>query len=261
MGNNPEGRRRRKPLIAGNWKCFKTVAQGRELVRELKNSTAFVSDVDIVVAPPFTALAAVGEELSGSGIGVAAQNVHWEPPGAWTGEIAAEQLLDAGCEYAIVGHSERRQLFGETSDTVNRRLRRCLEIGLVPILCTGEVQHERESGLAKEVILGDLGACLDGLTASELSRMIIAYEPVWAIGTGLTATPETAQEVHRWIRSWIAREYSPQVSTTVRILYGGSVKPDNASDLMQQKDIDGALVGGASLDAESFLGIVKFEPR
>ncbi len=249
----------RKPLIAGNWKCFKTVAQGRQLVRELRNGAGVVSDVDIVVAPPFTALAAVGEELSGSGIGLAAQNVHWEPQGAWTGEIAAEQLLDVGCGYAIIGHSERRQFFGETPGSVNQRLRRCLETNLIPIVCTGEIQSTRELGQAKEIILGDLAVCLDGLTASQLSRMIIAYEPVWAIGTGLTATPEIAQEVHHWIRSWTAREYSPQLSRAVRILYGGSVKPDNVSDLMRQEDIDGALVGGASLDAKSFLGIVQFE--
>ena len=186
----------------------------------------------------------MGAELSGSGIGLAAQNVHWEAQGAWTGEIAAEQLLDVGCGYAIIGHSERRQFFGETSGTVNRRLRRCLETNLIPIVCTWETQDERESGQAKEVILGDLASCLDGLTASDLSRMIIAYEPIWAIGTGLTATPEIAQEVHQWIRSWTAREYSPQLSSSVRILYGGSVKPDNASDLMRQEDIDGALVEG-----------------
>ena len=249
----------RKPLIAGNWKCFKTIAEGRRLARELRSGAANVSDVDIMVAPPFTALAAVAEELSGSGIGLAAQNVHWEPPGAWTGEIAAEQLLDVGCQYAIIGHSERRQFFGETSGTVNRRLRRCLETNLIPIVCTGETQDQRQAGRAKEVILGDLAGCLDGLTASQLSRMIIAYEPLWAIGTGLTATPEIAQQVHQWIRSWTASEYSSQLSGAVRILYGGSVKPDNASDLMGQEDIDGALIGGASLDSKTFLGIVQFE--
>ena len=249
----------RKPLVAGNWKCFKTVAEGRQLAREIRDGATEVSDVDVVVAPPFTGLAAVGEELSGSGIGLAGQGVHWEPQGAWTGEIAAEQLLDVGCGYVILGHSERRQFFGETSGTVNRRLRRCLETNLIPIVCTGETQKERQSGQAKEVILGDLAGCLDGLTASQLSRMIIAYEPLWAIGTGLTATPETAQQVHEWIRSWTASEYSPQLSGSVRILYGGSVKPDNASDLMGQEDIDGALVGGASLDSKTFLGIVQFE--
>ncbi len=249
----------RKPLIVGNWKCFKTVAEGRQLARGLRNGAAGVSDVDVVVAPPFTALAAVGEELSGSEIGLAAQSVHWEPQGAWTGEIAAEQLLDVGCGYVILGHSERRQFFGETSRTVNRRLRRCLETSLAPIVCSGETQDQRASGQAKEVILGDLEGCLDGLTAPELSRMIIAYEPLWAIGTGLTATPEVAQQVHEWIRSWTASEYSPQVSSRVRILYGGSVKPDNVSDLMGQEDIDGALVGGASLDSKTFLGIVQFK--
>ena len=249
----------RNPLIVGNWKCFKTVGEGRQLAREIRDGATDISDVDIVVAPPHTGLAAVGEELSGADIGLAAQNVHWEPPGAWTGEIAAEQLLDVGCGYVIIGHSERRQFFGETPGTVNRRLRRCLEMNLIPIVCTGETQQERESGQAKEVILGDLAGCLNGLTASQLSRMIIAYEPLWAIGTGLTATPEMAQQVHEWIRSWTASEYSPQLSSRVRILYGGSVKPDNASDLMGQEDIDGALVGGASLDSKTFLGIVQFE--
>ena len=247
----------RKPLIAGNWKCFKTLAEARLLARAVRKGR--VSTVDMLVAPPFTALAAVAEELAGCPIGMAGQNVHWAPPGAWTGEIAAEQLLDAGCRYALVGHSERRQFFGETAETVNRRLRRCLETDLAPILCTGESRDERQSGQAKEIILRDLAGCLEGLTASGVSRIIVAYEPVWAIGTGLTATPETAQEVHAWIRGWFNSEYSSQLSSRLRILCGGSVKSDNAAELMAQPDIDGALVGGASLDAESFLGIANFE--
>ena len=247
----------RRPLIAGNWKCFKTLGEARLLAREVRDGR--VSTVDMLVAPPFTALAAVAKELSGCPVAVAGQNVHWEPQGSWTGEIAAEQLLEAGCEYVIVGHSERRQFFGETAETINQRLRRCLETGLIPILCTGESHEERQSGQAKEVILRDLRVCLDGLTASGVSRIIVAYEPVWAIGTGLTATPETAQEVHAWIRRWFDREHSSQLSSRLRILYGGSVKAENAADLMGQPDIDGALVGGASLDAKSFLGIACFE--
>ena len=247
----------RKPLIAGNWKCFKTLSEAMLLVRKVRKGC--VSSVDILVAPPFTVLYAVSRELQGSPIEVAGQNVHWEAQGAWTGEISAEQLLDAGCKYAIVGHSERRQYFGETPGTVNNRLHRCFETDLIPILCIGESLKERESGQAKDRILRDLGHCLKGLTAFCVSRMIVAYEPVWAIGTGLTATPEIAQKAHFWIRDWFNGKYSSEISNGLRILYGGSVNPDNIADLMKQPDIDGVLVGGASLDAKSFLKIIHYE--
>lgn len=251
----------RIPFIVGNWKCFKTIEEARLLVRQIREGFGDESEVDVVVAPPYTALAVVAGELAGSPVQMAGQNVHWEAQGAWTGEICTEQLLDVGCQYAIVGHSERRQFFCETAETVARRVQRCLESGIVPILCTGETQEDRQSGRAKDVILGDLERCVSGLTASGLSRIIIAYEPVWAIGTGLTATPEAAQEVHGWIRQWLGARDGAQLADEIRILYGGSVKADNVSDLLREKDIDGALIGGASLSAESFLSILRVAAR
>ena len=249
----------RTPVIAGNWKSYKTVEEARQLATQLLDDLSDVAGVEVLVAPPFTALEAVSRVLDGSNIQVAAQNVHWEGQGAWTGEITTDHLLDVGCRLVILGHSERRQFFGETSETVNRRVKRAMDAGLGPIVCIGETLEERDSGRAEEVILGDLERSLNGLTAQDLFRIIIASEPVWAIGTGRTATPQMAQEIHGHIRGWLSHRYSPEVSDKVRILYGGSVKPDNVSELMRQRDIDGALVGGASLNAGTFTRIVRFD--
>ncbi len=238
---------------------FKTGAEGRETVRKLLTLLDGSDPVEIVVCPPFTALEGSGAELKGSGIGLGAQNVHWQDQGAFTGEISASMLIGAGCRYVIIGHSERRQYFGETDELINRKLRKVSTTPLLPILCVGESLQEREAGRVEEVVLGQLERGLAGLTPSALSRIIIAYEPVWAIGTGKTATPEIAQEVHRLIRQWLGNSHSQELSASTRILYGGSVKPENISELMAQEDIDGALVGGASLDARSFAQIIKYE--
>jgi triosephosphate isomerase len=215
-------------------------------------------EVEVVVCPPFTALGAVSQALEGSRIAVGAQNLHWENQGAFTGEVSASMLLSCGCRYVIIGHSERRQFFGETDETVNRRVNKALSTPLVPIVCIGEMLAEREAGRVEEVVLGQLERGLAGLTPDQISRIIIAYEPVWAIGTGKTATPQIAEDVHAMIRRRLAESFSPQVADTVRVLYGGSVKPENISELMARPDIDGVLVGGASLDAGSFAKIVRF---
>jgi len=211
----------------------------------------------VVLAPPFTALHAASEEIRGSQIALAAQNVFWEPKGAFTGEISISMLEDAGCGMVIIGHSERRQFFGETDQTVNRRVRAVLNSKLQPIICIGETLAEREDGVHHNVVSQQLAGGLDGLTGQSLLRIILAYEPVWAIGTGRTASPETAQEMHGTIRNWLSEKFGEQAQQ-VRILYGGSVKPDNIGDLMRQPDIDGALVGGACLEAESFLRIIHY---
>ena len=248
----------RKPVIAANWKMFKTRSEARRTCVRLRRLVGDYSQVEVVVCPPFTALETACEALQGSAIGLGAQNVHWEPEGAFTGEISIEMLVDAGCRYVILGHSERRQLAGETDRRIRRKLKRVLFSQLTPILCVGETLEERESGRVREVILGQLERALAGLTAPQVSHIILAYEPVWAIGTGRTATPEIAQEVHYLIRAWLGQRFSPEAPGRVRILYGGSVKPDNVVELMKQDDIDGALVGGASLEAASFAKLVRF---
>jgi triosephosphate isomerase (TIM) len=247
----------RKAVIAGNWKMHKTNSEACSLARAIKAGTADVSHCEIVIAPPFTALAAVSDEIKGSSITLAAQNVHWEPKGAFTGEISIPMLQDLGCGMVIVGHSERRQFFGETDASVNRRVRAVLESGLQPIICIGETLTERESGKHHSIVAQQLAGGLDGLTRRSLLRIILAYEPVWAIGTGRTASPEMAQEMHRMIREWLSGKFEEEAQG-VRILYGGSVKPDNIAALMQQPDIDGALVGGACLEAEGFLRIIHY---
>lgn len=244
--------------MAGNWKMFKTRGESRRMIQRLLPLVADAKEVEIVVFPPFTALAAVSELVAGSAVRLGAQNAHWEEKGAYTGEVSVEMILDSGCQYVILGHSERRQYFRETDEMVNLKLRRALSVGLTPIVCVGESLEQREAGRAKEVVLAQLERGLVGLTGSDLSRIIIAYEPLWAIGTGRTATPETAQDVHYMIRNWLGERFSPDLPGTVRILYGGSVKPSNVADLMAQDDLDGALVGGASLEAESFAKLVKF---
>jgi triosephosphate isomerase len=248
----------RVPVIAGNWKMHKSIGEAVSLVRAIRAGTAEGTNCQVVLAPPFTALAAVAHEIQGTPLVLAAQNVHWEPKGAFTGEISVPMLQDIGCGMVIIGHSERRQFFGETDATVNRRLRAILDSTLQPILCIGETLAERESGLHHSVVAQQLAGGLDGLTGQDLLRIILAYEPVWAIGTGRTASPETAQEMHSLIREWLSGKFGKEAQE-VRILYGGSVKPDNIDALMLQPDIDGALVGGACLETESFLRIIHFK--
>jgi triosephosphate isomerase len=249
----------RRYLIAGNWKMYKTLAEATALVGELKAGlTQRPEDVDVLVAPPFTALAAVAQALKGSGIALGAQNMHTELEGAFTGEISPRMLKDAGCTHVILGHSERRQLFGETDEGVGRKARVALDQGLIPILCVGETLAERESNRTLEVVERQVERALRDVTPDEGARTLIAYEPVWAIGTGLAATPEQAQEVHAAIRKQVFRSHGEAVAGAILILYGGSVKPDNADSLMGQADIDGALVGGACLKSDSFLKIVHF---
>ncbi|MDJ0888932.1 MAG: triose-phosphate isomerase [Desulfobacterales bacterium] len=247
----------RTPLIAGNWKMYKTGPEAVAAAQSLRNLTAGVSDVDVMIAPAFTALAATAGALEGSMIAVGAQNLHWESEGAYTGEISPGMIRTAGCRYVIIGHSERRQLFGETDQTVNRKVKAALSAGLIPILCIGETEAEREaeqtfSVLDKQVRLG-----LEGVSLQTPGDIVIAYEPVWAIGTGKTATREQAQEAHAFIRELLGKLYGEGMAEVTRILYGGSVKPDNIAALIHMADIDGALVGGASLEPETFARIVR----
>jgi triosephosphate isomerase len=246
----------RKPIIAGNWKMYKTVSEARALAKGLRGSVEGLKDRDVVLCPPFTALWAVAEELRGSTIAYGGQNAHWELQGAFTGEISAGMLKDLGCRYAIVGHSERRQYFGETDAAVNKRALAVLHAGLVPIICIGETLQEREANETFRVLERQVQQSLKGLTSP--TSAVIAYEPVWAIGTGKTATPAQAQEAHAFIRQQYAKHYGETAAQAVRILYGGSIKPDNMAALMKEPDIDGGLVGGASLEAESFTKIVKY---
>jgi triosephosphate isomerase (TIM) len=249
----------RKPLIAGNWKMYKTISEAVEFVRAFKPMVVAATHAEIVIAPPFISIKAVADRLEGSNIGVAAQDIAPEAgPGPLTGEVSAAMVKDAGARYAIIGHSERRQFFCETDDTVNQKLREGLSAGLVPIVCVGERIEERDAGQAEDVVGRQLRGGLRNLTVAEASLIIIAYEPVWAIGTGRTATPETAEQMHSFIRSRIQEMFGETIAEGVRILYGGSVKPDNIVRLMNEANIDGALVGGASLEAESFARIVNF---
>lgn len=248
----------RKPVIAGNWKLFKTITEAVALVSELKPLVASNSGVEIVVAPVFTALSSVKSVIDGSNIKLAAQDCYWEEEGAFTGEVAPKLLKDAGCSHVIIGHSERRQYFGETDLTVNKKAKSAVAAGLTAIVCVGETLAERESEQTFSVIEQQIQAGLEGLAEAAFATVIIAYEPVWAIGTGKTASDAQAQEVHSFIRQLVARQFGHSVADAVRILYGGSVKPDNVKSLMAQPDIDGALVGGASLKADSFAAIVSF---
>jgi triosephosphate isomerase len=250
----------RKPIIAGNWKMYKTAAEALALVKALQQEVAHVTSVEIVVCPPFTALYAVSVLSEAKDLGIiqlGAQNVHWEKEGAFTGEIAAPMLKELAVSYAIVGHSERRQYFGETNEGVNKRAKAALAHGIRPIVCVGETLAQREAGQTESVVRDHVTAGLAGFTKDAMLETVIAYEPVWAIGTGKTATPAQAQEVHGFIRELLAAMFDPQVAGQVRIQYGGSVKPANAKELLGQPDIDGALVGGASLDAKGFAEIVK----
>ena len=248
----------RTPLIAGNWKMYKTETEAADTVRRLAAAVAGITTVEVMVAPPFTALAAVAREIGGTAIRLGAQNLFWEAEGAFTGEIAPGMLTAIGCTYVIVGHSERRQYFGETDETVNRRIGAALAAGLIPVLCVGETGAQRDAGETFSVLDKQVGIGLQGVSLKNPGDLVVAYEPVWAIGTGKTATSQQAQDVHRHLRDWLAKRFDPETAEGIRILYGGSVKPGNASELMAMPDIDGALVGGASLDADTFSQIVRF---
>jgi triosephosphate isomerase len=248
----------RRPVIAGNWKMFKTGEETRAFFDAFHPSVKAAKHCDIVIAPPFTSIAVAVEAVAGSAIAISAQNLNWEREGPFTGEISARMILDAGCKYTIVGHSERRQYFGETDETVHRKTQAALLAGLTPIVCVGETLPEREGGIMSDVLRRQFEGGLAALTEADFSRILIAYEPVWAIGTGRTATPEIAEDAHRFIRELASAKFGKDGGDRVRILYGGSVKPDNIKGLMAQPDIDGALVGGASLDPKSFAAIVNF---
>lgn len=248
----------RTPILAGNWKMHGARAEAVALAGALAKSVGNVKGREVVVAPPYTSLGPVQPLLANTVIKLAAQNVHWEPKGAFTGEISVSMLREAGCSHVIIGHSERRQLFGETNETVNRRLHAALGGGLVPIVCVGETLAEREADATTAVIARQIETAFQGVRSDQVAKCVIAYEPVWAIGTGRTATPGQAQEVHHAIRRQLIGLASETTADTVRILYGGSVKPDNIDALMMEPDIDGALVGGASLDAAGFARIVEY---
>jgi len=248
----------RKPLIAGNWKMYKTVAEAVETARDLVQCTAGVN-VDVMIAPPFTALAPVAEVIKGSSVALGAQNLFWKNEGAYTGEISPVMLSDIGCKYAIIGHSERRQYFGDTDESVNAKIRAALEHKLIPVFCVGETETQREAGETFSVLDKQVSKGLEGFSPETLSGiLVIAYEPVWAIGTGKTATIDQVQEVHAFLRSLIEKRFDNLLAKTVRILYGGSVKPDNVTEIMNMPDVDGTLVGGASLSAKIFNSIIHF---
>ena len=249
----------RKPVIAGNWKMFKTLSEAVATAVALKPLVSNANHCEVVIAPVFTALKSVADRLEGSSVKVAAQDVSDQlKHGAHTGEIGGDMLKDAGCSHVIIGHSERRAMYGDTDAFINRKLRAALQFGLTPILCCGETLAERDAGQAEQVVNDQLANDLTGLTADEVTKLIIAYEPVWAIGTGRTASPEQAQQMHAYLRSWLHEKFGASVAEGLRLLYGGSVKPENIAELMNAPDIDGALVGGASLEAESFARIVHY---
>ena len=248
--------RTRRPFFCGNWKLFGSIAESVALATEVRNGVATLREVDVVVSPSFTALATVAKRLEDGPVAVAAQDCFWESKGAFTGEVSPGQIADTGCKYVILGHSERRQLFGELDAAVNLKTRAALRAGLGPIVCVGETLAERDANETLGRVQAQLDAALADLSDADLERVIIAYEPVWAIGTGRNATPAQAEEVHRFIRTRVATR-APALAPRMRILYGGSVKPENIRALMAEEDVDGGLVGGASLSAESFIRLVK----
>jgi len=249
----------RKTIIAGNWKMYKTIGQAIELANGLKRELFKIEseNIDIVICPVFTALSEVSEVIADSNISLGAQDIYWEDEGAFTGEVAAPMIKDAGCSFVIIGHSERRQFFHETNESVNKKVKAALKYELTPIMCVGETLAEREKDKTFDVIKDHVNNGLAGLTAQEALKTVIAYEPVWAIGTGKTATPQQAQEAQKYIRDLLIKLYNKETASSIRIQYGGSVKPENIEELMQQPDVDGALVGGASLKVESFSEIIK----
>jgi len=248
-----------RPLITGNWKMFKTPRESLDFVGRLKEALSDIRELDVVIAPPFTSLYPVGVALKGSGIHLAAQNLYDKTEGAYTGEISARMLIDVGCAYVIVGHSERRTLFGEKDKMINGKLKMAIQSGLKPIFCIGETLAEREAGKTFTIIEQQIKEGLNQLSADDIGEILVAYEPVWAIGTGKTAAPEQAQEAHAFIRGVIAGDYQEELADNLPILYGGSVSTDNIAKLMAQRDINGALVGGASLDVETFVRIVNYK--
>jgi triosephosphate isomerase (TIM) len=251
----------RKPIIAGNWKMYKDVGEAVELANAIKREVFEVENVEIVICPPATDLGEVGEMLIESNIGLGAQNCYWEKEGAFTGEISVPMIKSVGCKYVIIGHSERRKYFGETDETVNKKISAAIDGGLIPIVCVGETLEEREAGKTMEVVKTQVKGALKGFDEKYLDPLVIAYEPVWAIGTGKTATPQQAQEVHAMIRELLSEMYTGAFSGSRRILYGGSVKSDNIEELMKEKDIDGGLIGGASLKSDGFADIIKSTSR
>ena len=246
----------RHPFIAGNWKMFKTVHEAVVYVKEFRRLVKDIEDVEIVVAPTFTAVHACAEAARNTRVGIAAQNLHWEREGAFTGEISGPMIKEAGAEYVIIGHSERRTLFGETDETVNRKVRAAIAANLIPIVCIGETLAEREAGATMSVLDRQIKAGFDAITGEQVGALVIAYEPVWAIGTGRTATADQAQEAHAHIRQRLRQWFGGAAADECHVIYGGSVKPDNTKELVGQPDVDGALVGGASLDIKSFFEIV-----
>jgi len=251
----------RRPIMAGNWKMHKTVGEAVDFVTRLQEELGDWERTEVVVAPPFVALAPVAERLAGSKIALAAQDCFWEEEGAYTGEVSAPMLRGVGCRYVIIGHSERRAYFSETDETVNKKVQAILSHDLHPIICVGESLEERERGDTFTIVERQVKEGLKGLDGAAVQKMVVAYEPLWAIGTGKTATPEQAQEMHAFIRGLFAAIFNPEGAQVIRIQYGGSVKPDNVDELMAQPDIDGALVGGASLAVDAFARIVRFEMR
>ncbi len=248
----------RKPFLAGNWKMYKTISEAISFAKEFKGSVSSVKDRDILICASFTLLPALAKEFEGTNIMLGAQNMYFEKEGAFTGEVSPAQLVDAGVKYVILGHSERRHIFGETDELINKKVKAAFQYGLLPILCVGELLEEREKGKTEDVVKTQVVEGFKGLSAEEALKVTIAYEPVWAIGTGKTATPEDADNVHSFIRKVLIEIYNSDVAEKIRIQYGGSVKPENIDSLMAKPNIDGALVGGASLKVDSFTRIVKF---
>ena len=251
--------KKRTPLIAGNWKMFKTRAEAVETAKQLVSLVDDISDIHVMIAPSFISLAHVSDVVKGSSVTLGAQNIFWESEGAYTGEISPLMLVSAGCEYVIIGHSERRQYFGETDITVNKKINAAIKNNLIPVMCVGETEKERDAKDTFSVLDKQLKKGLNTFLADDLETLIIAYEPVWAIGTGKTATSSQVQEVHQFLRSFIEKKFGNILAGSIRILYGGSVKPDNIAELMTMPDVDGALVGGASLSAETFSKIIHFK--
>ncbi|MCK4904650.1 triose-phosphate isomerase [bacterium] len=251
----------RKNIIAGNWKMYKTTQEAVQLAENLKKSLALVQDVEVILCPTYTSLLSVHEVIKDSPIKLGSQNIYPEKEGAYTGEISPVMIKDVGCEFVIIGHSERRKYFHETDELINKKIKLALSIGLTPIVCVGETLEEREKGVAEDTVINQITNGLVGISQEDMLKIIIAYEPVWAIGTGKTATPDVADGMHLVIRTQLSKIYSSVVSDSISILYGGSVKPDNVDILMSQENIDGALVGGAALNSESFSRIVQFKKQ
>jgi len=249
----------RMPMIAGNWKMYKTCSEAVQAAKELVERVSDIRGIEVMISPPFTALTGVSDVIRDTPIELGGQDLFWEKEGAYTGEISGTMLRSAGCRYVLIGHSERRQYFGETDKSVNRKLHAALDAGLIPLVCVGESESERESGKTFSVLDKQMGTGLEGLTADRMGSAVIAYEPVWAIGTGKTATPGQAQEVHAYLRDFLKHRFDNSTAESTRIIYGGSVKPGNITELMSLPDIDGALVGGASLNLQTFTEIVNYK--